>query len=198
VINHPEQQKGNWQQVFGNKNPIHIEIGMGKGQFLLNLAIVYPQINFIGIERYSSVLVRGLERFVMEEYCNLQNVRFICMDAENVREVFAPGEVERVYLNFSDPWPKARHEKRRLTSKEYLKRYEQILVPEGRVEFKTDNTALFDFSLQQIKEADWILQNFTYDLHRNEKMNQGNIKTEYEEKFSGLGIPINKLVASKR
>ena len=198
VIKRPEDQKCCWRQVFGNKQPIYIEIGMGKGRFLLNMAKEHPDINFVGIERYSSVLLRALEKYDTEEFKELKNVRFVCMDARNVENVFARGEVSRIYLNFSDPWPKARHAKRRLTSVEFLERYEKVLVPYGRLEFKTDNTELFNFSLDQMKEAGWTLQGFTYDLHHNEEMNQGNIMTEYEEKFSQKGNPINKLIAVRR
>lgn len=198
VVKRPEAQKGCWKQVFGNNNPIYIEIGMGKGQFILNMAAKFPQINFIGIERYSSVLLRALEKFDTESYRTLTNVRFICMDAAELTEVFAPGEIDRVYLNFSDPWPKSRHARRRLTSQEYLSRYEQFLKPQGVLEFKTDNTELFKFSLEQIDDAGWTLHNFTFDLHHNEKMNQDNVMTEYEEKFSAKGHLINKLVASQK
>ncbi len=198
VIKRAEDQRGCWRQVFGNKNPIHIEIGMGKGKFILNMAKEHPDVNFVGIERYSSVLLRAIEKFDTEEFCELKNVRFVCMDARNIENVFAEGEVERIYLNFSDPWPKARHAKRRLTSTEFLRRYEKILTMGGTVEFKTDNTPLFNFSLEQIKEAEWTVQAFTYDLHHNEEMNKGNVMTEYEEKFSGKGNPINKLIAVRR
>lgn len=198
VIRRPEDQKGCWRQVFQNRSPIYIEIGMGKGSFLLNMAKQHPDINFIGIERYTSVLLRAVEKFDTEEFQDLQNVRFVCMDARNVADVFAEGEVSRIYLNFSDPWPKARHAKRRLTSTEFLERYEKILCEKGTLEFKTDNTELFNFSLEQIREAGWTLLAFTYDLHHNETMNCGNVMTEYEEKFSGRGNPINKLIAEKR
>ena len=198
VIKRPEDQRGCWRQVFGNKNPIRIEIGMGKGQFILNMAKEYPDVNFVGIERYSSVLLRAVEKYDTEEFCQLKNVRFVCMDARNLENVFADGEVERIYLNFSDPWPKARHAKRRLTSVEFLERYEKVLAAGGSVEFKTDNTALFNFSLEQLKEAEWTLLAFTYDLHHNEEMNRDNIMTEYEEKFSGKGNPINKFIAVRR
>ncbi len=197
VIKRPEDQKGCWKQVFGNQRPIYIEIGMGKGQFLMNMAKRYPEINFIGIERYSSVLLRALEKYDTEEYQDLTNVRFICMDARDVINVFAKGEVGRIYLNFSDPWPKARHAKRRLTSSEFLKRYDHILVDDGVLEFKTDNTELFNFSLEQIREFGWILKKYTYDLHHHEEMNEDNVMTEYEEKFSAKGNPINKLIACR-
>ncbi len=198
VIKRPEDQRGCWNQVFGNKNPIDIEIGMGKGKFLLDMAKRHPDINFVGIERYSSVLLRAVEKYDAEEYCELKNIRFVCMDARNVAEVFAPGEVEKIYLNFSDPWPKARHAKRRLTSVEFLGRYEKILPEGGMLEFKTDNTQLFNFSLDQIREAGWLLCSFTYDLHHHEEMNKDNVMTEYEEKFSQKGNPINKLVAMRK
>lgn len=198
VIKRSEDQRGCWRQVFGNKRPMHIEIGMGKGRFILNMAKTHPNINFIGIERYSSVLLRAVEKFDTEEFRELENVRFVCMDARNIADVFAEGEVEKIYLNFSDPWPKARHAKRRLTSVEFLERYEKILPQGGTVEFKTDNTPLFNFSVEQLKEAAWTVQAFTYDLHHNEEMNKDNIMTEYEEKFSQRGNPINKFIAVRR
>ena len=198
VIRQPELKRGCWSQVFGNSRPIRIEIGMGKGRFIMNMAKAHPEINFIGIERYSSVLLRAVEKFDTDEFNELTNVRFICMDAREIGDVFAPGEVERIYLNFSDPWPKARHARRRLTSTEFLARYEQVLKEGGLLEFKTDNTGLFDFSLEQIGEAGWTLQAHTYDLHHNEEMNRGNIMTEYEEKFSAKGNPINKLIAVRK
>ncbi|GKH30784.1 tRNA (guanosine(46)-N7)-methyltransferase TrmB [Muricomes sp. OA1] len=198
VIKRPEAQKGCWRQVFGNSKPIHIEIGMGKGRYLLTMASLHPDVNFVGIERYTSVLLRAVEKFDTEEFKMLKNIRFVCMDARDVAEVFAHGEVERIYLNFSDPWPKARHEKRRLTSHEFLERYEQILVPGGTLEFKTDNTELFNFSLEQVKSSSWTLEHYTYDLHHHEIMNEGNVMTEYEEKFSARGNPINKLIAVRK
>lgn len=197
VIKRPEDQKGCWKQVFGNGNPIYIEIGMGKGRFLMNMAKKYPHINFVGIERYSSVLLRALEKYDTEEFCELTNVRFICMDARDVGNVFAKGEVARIYLNFSDPWPKSRHSKRRLTSREFLARYDEILDPEGVLEFKTDNTELFNFSLEEVRESGWLLLHYTYDLHHHEEMNRDNVMTEYEEKFSAKGNPINKLIACR-
>ena len=198
VIKRPEAQKGCWRQVFGNSKPIHIEIGMGKGRYLLTMASLHPDVNFVGIERYTSVLLRAVEKFDTEEFKMLKNIRFVCMDARDVAEVFAHGEVERIYLNFSDPWPKARHEKRRLTSHEFLERYEQILVPGGTLEFKTDNTELFNFSLEQVKSSSWTLEHYTYALHHHEIMNEGNVMTEYEEKFSARGNPINKLIAVRK
>ena len=194
VIKRPEDQKGCWKQVFGNKRPVRIEIGTGKGRFILNMAKANPDINFVGIERYSSVLLRAVEKYDTDEFKDLQNVRFICIDARRIEEVFAKDEVERI----SDPWPKARHAKRRLTSAEFLERYEKVLAPYGRLEFKTDNTELFNFSLEQMKESGWTLQGFTYDLHHNEEMNSGNIMTEYEERFTAKGNPICRLCAYRR
>ena len=131
-----------------------------------------------------------------QEETPLPNLYFIRMDAENITKVFAKGEVERIYLNFSDPWPKDRHAKRRLTSKEFFARYHKILIADGLVEFKTDNRALFDCSVESIKEAGWKLRALTYDLHKEEELNKDNIMTEYEERFSALGNPIHKLIAS--
>ena len=170
TINEPELNKGKWKEIFGNDNPIRIEIGMGKGKFITTLAQQNPDINYIGIEKFSSVLIRAIEK--MEEF-------------------------DKIYLNFSDPWPKDRHAKRRLTSKEFFKRYDNILKKDGVVEFKTDNNDLFDFSLEQIPEAGWNIVEYTRDLHNNEKMNEGNIMTEYEERFSKMGNNINKLIANR-
>ena len=191
VFTEPEGMCGTWKEVFGNDNPMHIEIGMGKGTFITTLAGMNPDINYVGIEKYSSVLLRAVEK---QDELQLPNLRFIRMDAENINEVFGVDEVDRIYLNFSDPWPKDRHAKRRLTSTRFLERYDNILTPEGRVMFKTDNKDLFDFSLEQVEEAGWILENHTYDLHHSE-YNEGNVMTEYEEKFSAKGNPICRLVA---
>ena len=190
-IQQPEQMKGKWHEVFQNDHPIHIEVGMGKGQFIIEMARRNPEVNYIGIEKYSSVSVRAVEK--LEDF-EQDNLRLIRMDAENIEEVFDKDEVDRIYLNFSDPWPKDRHAKRRLTSTRFLERYDNILTPEGRVMFKTDNKDLFDFSLEQVEEAGWILENHTYDLHHSE-YNEGNVMTEYEEKFSAKGNPICRLVA---
>ena len=200
VIKNETRYRGTWKETFQNpENPIHIEIGMGKGQFLLTLAKENPSINYIGIERYSSVLLRALERFDNdEEYKDVNNIRFICMDATNLPEVFAVGEIDKIYLNFSDPWPKARHAKRRLTSKQFFERYDKILAFDGVVEFKTDNRELFDFSLEQVELAGWVLLAKTYDLHNDRTLSRGNVMTEYEEKFSGQGHPIHKLIAMRQ
>lgn len=203
VIKNESVYRGKWKNsIFHNDSPLHIEIGMGKGQFLIELAKKNPDINYIGIERYSSVLLRAVEKLEKsreETESALTNLRFICMDAGAVTEVFAPNEIDRIYLNFSDPWPKARHARRRLTSKEYFQRYDHILTPGGQVEFKTDNRPLFDFSVEQLKESDiWEISACTYDLHNDSAMNTGNIMTEYEEKFSSMNNPIYKLVAKRQ
>ena len=202
VLKNPEQFCGAFRQtVFQNTNPLHIEIGMGKGQFLLTLALQNPSVNYIGIERYSSVLLRPVEKLASMQAAREAvpaNLRFICMDAADISQVFAPGEVDRIYLNFSDPWPKARHARRRLTSLESLARYDKILAPDGQVEFKTDNRDLFDFSLEQIETSPvWTLAACTFDLHHDPLLNQGNIMTEYEEKFSSMDHPICKLIARR-
>lgn len=195
VIHDPEQYKGNMRELFGNNNPLHIEIGMGKGRFIMDLAALHPEINYIGIEKYSSVLLRAIQKMEVNE---LPNIKFIRMDAEDIMEVFGEGEVDRIYLNFSDPWPKDRHAKRRLPSKEFLARYDMILKKEGRIEFKTDNRDLFDFALEQLLLAGWDADKVTFDLHNDAEMNEGNIMTEYEEKFSSKGNPICKYIISRK
>ena len=193
VIQEPEQYKGKWKEVFENDRPVQIEVGMGKGRFIMDMAKLHPDRNYIGIEMYDSVLLRAVQkREQLEE--ELPNLYFIRMDARNLPEVFEKGEADRIYLNFSDPWPKDRHAKRRLTSRQFLERYEQILAPGGQVEFKTDNRGLFEFSLEEVKEAGWTLEASTFDLHHEEKMMEGNVMTEYEEKFSSMGNPIHKMI----
>lgn len=194
VFTEPEGMKGTWSEVFGNNNPLRIEIGMGKGRFISELAAANPEINYVGIEKYSSVLLRAVEK---QDELQLSNLRFIRMDAENIGEVFGENEVDRIYLNFSDPWPKDRHAKRRLTSRQFFSRYNEILKADGRVEFKTDNRPLFDFSVEEVSEAGWKLEAVTYDLHNDEELVKGNIMTEYEEKFSSMGNPICKLIATR-
>lgn len=199
AIKNEREYKGKWRELFKNDNPLHIEIGMGKGQFLLTLAKQNPNINYIGVERYSSVLLRALEKYETEEFAGLENIRFICMDANDIAEVFAHEEVDKIYLNFSDPWPKARHARRRLTSKEFLSRYEKVLSKVGTLEFKTDNRPLFEFSLEQAEETNgWTVKEHTFDLHHDETMNEGNVMTEYEQKFSSQGNPIHKMIAIRK
>lgn len=190
VVQNETELKGRWHEKFGNDNPINIEIGMGKGRFIMDMAKLNPDINYIGIEKFSSVLVRAVEKQNEEQ---LPNLLFIRMDAENIENVFDKGEVDYIYLNFSDPWPKDRHAKRRLTSVQFLSRYVNILAKDGGVTFKTDNCPLFDFSLEQVEEAGWVLDNKTYDLHNSEYAS-GNVMTEYEKRFSEMGNPICRMV----
>ncbi len=184
-------QPGKWHEIFGNENPIHIEIGMGKGQFIHALAKLHPEINYVGIEKYSSVLLRAIQKMDAEE---LPNLKFLRMEAEDITKVFGKHEVDKIYLNFSDPWPKDRHAKRRLPSREFLARYNEILKPDSRLEFKTDNRPLFDFAVEELEPAGWKAEVITYDLHADEKLVEGNIMTEYEEKFSSMGNPICKYI----
>ena len=190
------EKKGKWDTVFEKAQPLYLEVGMGKGRFITELAGRNPENNYVGIEKYSSVLLRALEK--RELLPELTNLRYLRMDAEDLPEVFGEGEVSGIYLNFSDPWPKDRHARRRLTSSEFLARYDCFLAPSGHIEFKTDNQDLFTFSLEEIECSEvWHLDASTRDLHNDPVMNQGNIMTEYEEKFSGMGNPICKLIASR-
>ncbi len=186
-----EQCPGTWKEIFGNNHPIHIEIGMGKGRFLHAMAKAHPDINYVGIEKYSSVLLRAIQKMEEEE---LPNLKFIRMDAEDIVKVFGKGEVDKIYLNFSDPWPKDRHAKRRLPSRQFLDRYDIILKKDSRLEFKTDNRELFDFAVEELEPAGWKAEVITYDLHKDAELMQGNIMTEYEEKFSAMGNPICKYI----
>lgn len=194
VVHEPKAYRGKWHEIFGNHNPIRLEIGMGKGRFIMDLARKNPDINYIGIEKYSSVLIRGIQKL---EADLLPNLYFIRMEAEEITTVFAVGEVDRIYLNFSDPWPKDRHAKRRLPSREFLQRYDEILIPEGVIEFKTDNHDLFQFALEELEPAGWHLKQMTEDLHHDAQMMQDNVMTEYEERFSAKGNPIYKYVIAR-
>lgn len=191
VIHNPQECRGLWHEVFGNGHPIRIEIGMGKGRFIMDLARQNSDINYVGIEKYSSVLIRGIQKLEADP---LSNLYFIRMEAEEITSVFAEGEIDRIYLNFSDPWPKDRHAKRRLPSRQFLARYHEILAADGRIEFKTDNAQLFDFALEEIAPAGWKLEAMTRDLHHDERMLVGNVMTEYEERFSSMGNPICKYI----
>ena len=194
VIQDAEKHRGEISSLFPSKQPLFIEIGMGKGQFITTLAKNNPDINYIGIEKYSSVLVRAIEK---QTELELPNLKFIRMDAENINDVFAENEVDGIYLNFSDPWPKDRHAKRRLTSRQFFARYEKLLKPEGKIQFKTDNSALFDFSLEEVEAANFKATEVSYDLH-NSEWNEGNVMTEYEERFSAKGNPIKRVVFIRR
>lgn len=185
VVSNPESYKGNWTEVFGNDQPIHIEIGTGKGRFITEMAKANPHINYIGIEVYKSVIVIALDRLIEED---LPNLRLMNVNAVELQNYFAKGDVDQVYLNFSDPWPKTRHEKRRLTYKTFLSIYENILVDNGEIHFKTDNQGLFEFSLRSFSEYGMLLKYVSLDLHNSSY--EGNIMTEYEEKFSSKGFRI--------
>lgn len=192
VTQNPQEWKGRWAEYFGAKAPLYVEIGMGKGKFITTLAGMHPEVHYIGVEKYASVLIRAVEK--KKEREDLKNLTFLAVDAADLPEMFAPGEVDRIYLNFSDPWPKDRHAKRRLTSKEFLARYARFLKPGGELCLKTDNRALFDFSLEEAREAGWELTEVTYDLHHSPYA-ADNVMTEYEEKFSALGNPICRMTA---
>lgn len=191
VIPEENECAGKWNEIFGNGQAIHIEIGTGKGRFITELAARNPETNYVGIEKYSSVLFRATQKM---ERNPLANLRFIRMEAEHILRYFEKNEVERIYLNFSDPWPKERHAKRRLVSREFLDRYRILLRQGGHLEFKTDNRDLFDFGVEQTEIARWEIMAITYDLHRDTEMNAGNIMTEYEERFSAKGNPICKYI----
>jgi tRNA (guanine-N7-)-methyltransferase len=196
VVHDAQKRKGGWNCLFPKDQPLHIEVGMGKGRFIMDMARVHPEINYIGIEMYDSVLLRAIQKREEAEE-ELSNLYFLRMDARELPEIFSGGEVDRIYLNFSDPWPKDRHAKRRLTSRQFLERYEKILRAGGSIEFKTDNRSLFEFSLEEVKESGWKLLEHTFDLHHTPEMCRGNIMTEYEEKFSSMGNPIYKMVMAK-
>ena len=190
-VEDPYINKGNWNKVFNNDNPIYIEIVIGKGKFIVENAIKYPNINFIGIEKYDSVLVRAIQK---SNELELNNLKLVRMDAKRIEEVF-DHEVDRIYLNFSDPWPKDRHYKRRLTSYVFLDKYEHIFKNNKYIIMKTDNIDLFNFSLESLTNHGYNIEFMTNDLH---SLNDAdNIMTEYEEKFSNKGIKINKLIARK-
>lgn len=189
ILPNPEDYKGKWHEIFGNSNPVHIEVGTGKGQFVLGMAQQNPDINYIGIELFDSVIVCALEK--IEAANKPSNLRLLKVNGEDLEKFFAKGDVDRVYLNFSDPWPKARHAKRRLTHENFLKLYENVLVDNGEIHFKTDNRGLFEYSLISMNAYGMALNNVSLDLHAN--MPEDNIMTEYEEKFSKKGQPIYRL-----
>ena len=188
-----ENYKGNWKREISDNRPLHIESGMGKGQFITALAKENPSIFYLGMEQYASVLYRGLQKAEVDP---VENLRFLCYPAEKLEEYFAKEELDKIYLNFSDPWPKDRHAKRRLTSSRFLNLYANVLKKDGYLEFKTDNVGLFQFSLDEINaHPAFELEAHTFDLHNDVMLNHGNIMTEYEEKFSSMGNPICKLIA---
>ena len=191
IILNPEDYKGKWNELFDNPNPIHIEIGMGKGDFIIGMAKMYPNINFIGIEMYDSVIVKAVQKLENE---NISNIKLIRMDARLIEDVFDK-EIDLIYLNFSDPWPKKRCAKRRLTHERFLNRYENIFKNKKTIYMKTDNVDLFTFSLESLSDFGYKLKNISLDLHNSDFEN--NIMTEYEKKFSSKGVKINRLEAYK-
>ena len=190
VIKNYKEYKGKYSMIFNNNNPIHIEIGMGKGDFIINMARKYPKINFIGIEKFDSVLVRALEK--LDE--DIPNLRFIRMDATDIEEVFYK-EIDTVYLNFSDPWPKNRHEHRRLTSDKFLKRYDDLFVKDKNIVMKTDNRKLFEFSIISFTNYNYKIEEISLALYSDNI--KENVQTEYEKKFHDKGYPIYKIVVKK-
>lgn len=190
VLKAPQQYRGHFSEVFLNNQPLHIEIGMGKGNFIIGMAKKYPEINFIGIEKYDSVLVRALDK--LEE--PLPNLRFIRMDATGIEEIFNH-EIDTLYLNFSDPWPKKKHAHRRLSSPLFLKRYDNLFKNQKRIIMKTDNRKLFEYSLISFNEYGYHFDEISLDLYQED--NTENVQTEYEEKFHKLGFPIYKISVYK-
>lgn len=190
VILNPEDSKGKWRQVFGNDNPIHIEVGSGKGRFVTGMAAQNPNINYIGIDIQLSVLSYALDKVLAS---GLPNIKLLRVDGSSLTNYFEKGEVDLMYLNFSDPWPKTRHEKRRLTYKTFLETYEQILPDQGEIHFKTDNRGLFEYSLASMSQYGMLLKQVWLDLHASDF--EGNVMTEYEEKFSKKGQVIYRLEA---
>ncbi len=193
-IENPKDNKGSWHKIFGNDNPIHIEIGCGKGQFIYTLSKLNPNINYIAIEKYDSVLLRVLEKIKEEE---IPNLKLSIIDANEISEYFSENELDRIYLNFSDPWQKNHHAKRRLTSPLFLNQYRIILNSNGEIHFKTDNRGLFEYSLESFNSCNYSIYNISLDLHKDLEKYPFNITTEFEDKWSKLG-PIYRLEAKAR
>lgn len=190
-VNNPYDNKGIWNKLFNNNNPIKIEIGMGKGDFIIENALKYPNINFIGIEKYDSVIVRAVQK---SNELELPNLKLVRIDAIKINDIFN-NEIDAIYLNFSDPWPKDRHAKRRLTSPIFLSIYDNIFKNDKTIIMKTDNLNLFNYSLGTLQEHGYDITYQTNDLHSENQ--EDNIMTEYEKKFVRKGIKINKLIAKK-
>ena len=190
IIKDYEKYRGNYKNIFNNDNKICIEIGMGKGDFIKGMSMMYPNVNFIGIEKYDSVMVRAIEKL---EDTDIQNLRLIKMDAESIGNVFAK-EIDTIYLNFSDPWPKDRHEKRRLTSSNFLSKYDNLFSGTKHIIFKTDNRKLFEYSIKSLTNYGYRINNISLDLHKDVLI---NVETEYEKKFSALGYPIYMVDVTK-
>ncbi|MCM3569643.1 tRNA (guanosine(46)-N7)-methyltransferase TrmB [Neobacillus mesonae] len=182
VVPNPEEYKGKWNEAFERQQPLHIEVGTGKGRFITEMAKAHPDINYIGIELFDSVIIKALDRLIEAD---LPNLKLLNVNANDLAKFFAKNDVDRVYLNFSDPWPKTRHEKRRLTYKDFLRLYEAIMVDGGEIHFKTDNQGLFEYSLMSFSAYGMLLKFISLDLHNSDS--EGNIMTEYEQKFSEKG-----------
>ncbi|HEQ4078984.1 TPA: tRNA (guanosine(46)-N7)-methyltransferase TrmB [Streptococcus pyogenes] len=191
VILNPEDAKGRWHDVFGNDRPIHIEVGSGKGGFITGMALKNPDINYIGIDIQLSVLSYALDKVLASE---VPNVKLLRVDGSSLTNYFEDGEVDMMYLNFSDPWPKTKHEKRRLTYKDFLDTYKRILPEHGEIHFKTDNRGLFEYSLASFSQYGMTLRQIWFDLHASNY--EGNVMTEYEEKFSNKGQVIYRVEAN--
>ena len=192
IVENPGEHKGNWNKVFDNDKEIYIEIGMGKGDFIIGMAKLYPNINFIGIEMFDSVMARAVQKLEEE---NIPNLKLIRMDANEIENVFDK-EIDRIYLNFSDPWPKNRHSKRRLTSHTLLSKYDSVFKGKKIIMQKTDNIDLFAFSIESLSTYGYTLKNVTLDLANNPIEN--NVETEYEKKFKAIDKKICRLEAYKR
>lgn len=192
VIDNPVEFKGKWNECFGNDNPIHVEFGCGKGGFITELAKRNPDINYIAVEKAQTVVYKACKKADREDGVP-ENLRFIDFDVVNCLDIFEEGEVGRIYLNFSDPWPKTRHANRRLTYREFLDKYSIVLAKDGEIHFKTDNKGLFASSIEEFSLRGWLMKNVTLDLH-NSGM-EDNIMTEYEKRFSEMGFTINRLEA---
>ncbi len=186
LVEEATSYKGKWRTIFNNDNPLKVEVGTGKGNFITTLADLHPDTNYIGCEMQEAVIYYAVKKAYDKE---LTNMLFLNRDMNFITDFFAPGEIDTIYLNFSDPWPKVRHAKRRLTHRNFLDKYRQVLKPEGTIQFKTDNKDLFEFSVEEFQEAGWKLLHVTRDLHNSEKA-EGNVMTEYEAKFSKKGISI--------
>ncbi|KRL03188.1 tRNA (guanosine(46)-N7)-methyltransferase TrmB [Liquorilactobacillus capillatus] len=191
ITTSPQDYRGRWNKRFGNNAPLHIEIGMGKGQFIIEMAQKYPEWNFIGIEIQTSVAAVVLKKQLALQ---LDNLQLICANGSGISEYFEDGEAATIYLNFSDPWPKKRQAKRRLTYPTFLKQYQEVLKKDGHLEFKTDNQKLFEYSLKSMNNFGMIFDNISLDLHKSEEAID-NVMTEYEKKFSQRGQVIYKLAA---
>lgn len=195
VVLDPRQYKGKWASLFGNDKPIHVEFGMGKGQFISQMSYKHQDVNFIGVDMYDELVRRASEKgrnaWSAEEVDTPPNLKLALMNIENVEEVFEPGEIERMYLNFSDPWPKTKHGRRRLTHPRFLDKYSVILNEKGQIHFKTDSVTLFEFSLNSFSDYGLQMTNISLDLHR-EGLNEQFVMTEYETKFVGQGVKIQR------